>query len=123
MNADSMLSLDYSYLLPDVAPEEIAARQPCVTAAHEVLHSGKGPGSEMTGWLDPEAAIVEDFATIQATADRLREDADVMVVVGIGGSYLGARTGIEALQAPGEKEVWYAGQTLSAEYLAMLLKS
>ncbi|MHB9107392.1 MAG: glucose-6-phosphate isomerase [Armatimonadota bacterium] len=121
MNADGLLSLDYSYLLPDVAPQEIADRQPCVTAAHEVLHSGKGPGGEMTGWLDPEA-IVEDFEKLQATAARLREAADVMVVVGIGGSYLGARTVIEALQTPGEKEVWYAGQTLSAEYTAMLLK-
>jgi len=121
MNADGLLSLDYSYLLPDVTPKEIAARQPYVTAAHEVLQGGNGPGGEMTGWLDP-AAIVEDFAELQATAARLREESEVMVVVGIGGSYLGARTVIEALQAPGEKEVWYAGQTLSAEYTAILLK-
>jgi len=124
MTGDGLLSLDYSYLLPDVAPAEIAARQPFVTAAHEVLHAGSGPGNDFLGWLDPEAIMpAAQLADIQAAAARLREEAEVMVVVGIGGSYLGARTVIEALRAPDAPEVLYAGQTLSAEYTAALLAS
>jgi len=122
MTGEGLLSLDYSYLLPDVTPEEIAARQPYVTAAHEALHAGNGPGNDFLGWLDPVAVMpAAQLAGIQATAARLREESEVMVVVGIGGSYLGARAVIEALRAPGGPEVWYAGQTLSADYTAALL--
>jgi glucose-6-phosphate isomerase len=122
MTGEGLLSLDYSYLLPDVAAEEIAARQPFVTAAHQALHAGDGPGSDFLGWLEPGAIMpAAQLAGIGQTAARLREEAEVMVVVGIGGSYLGARAVIEALRAPGGPEVWYAGQTLSPDYTAALL--
>jgi glucose-6-phosphate isomerase len=117
------LSLDYSYLLPEVTPEEIASWQPHVQLAHEQLVKRTGQGADFLGWLEPAAIMpAEQLAAITATAARLREEAEVMVVIGIGGSYLGARTVIEALGAPGEMPVLYAGHTLSADYTAHLLQ-
>ncbi|HEY3379273.1 MAG TPA: glucose-6-phosphate isomerase [Armatimonadota bacterium] len=116
------LTLDYSYLLPEVTPEEIASWQPQVKLAHEQLTQQSGQGNDFLGWLAPEAIMPPALlAQVTATAARLREQAEVMVVIGIGGSYLGARTVIEALAAPDAPQVWYAGQTLSAEYTAQLL--
>jgi glucose-6-phosphate isomerase len=122
MAGEGLPSVDYSYLLPDVTHEEIINRQPDVTAMHDVLHAGSGPGNDRLGWLDPEMIMTDrQFGKILDTAARLRKDADIMVVVGIGGSYLGARAVIEALRTPDSPEVWYAGQTLSADYTASLL--
>jgi len=116
------ITLDYSYLLPEVTAEEIASLQPDVTKMHDALHMGTGLGSDYLGWMNPESFMSP--ATLQEitdTAARLRQEAEVMVVIGIGGSYLGARTVIEALAKPGAPQVWYAGHTLSDEYLAHLL--
>ncbi|MHB9130340.1 MAG: glucose-6-phosphate isomerase [Armatimonadota bacterium] len=122
MDGRVTLSLDYSYLLPEVTPEEIAAWQPWVNQAHEMLERHTGLGSDFLGWLDPGDFMPEDqLALINQTAARLRKDADIMVVIGIGGSYLGARTVIEAISTVSDKQVWYAGHTLSAEYTAQLL--
>ncbi len=118
------ITLDYSYLLPEVTPAMIAAWQPQVSLAHTQLHQGSGPGADFLGWLDPQAMMpAAQLAEIAAVAARLRDAADVMVVVGIGGSYLGARTVIEALAVPDAPQVWYAGHTLSADYTAALLKA
>lgn len=124
MSTQTPITLDFSYLLPDVTAEEIFDLQPYVTAAHELLQAQNGPGNNFLGWLDPAAIMpAAQLAEIRQTAARLRAEADVMVVVGIGGSYLGARAVIEALTMPGAPEVWYAGQTLSADYTAALLKA
>lgn len=118
------MTLDYSYLLPHVTPEELRAWQPYVTQAHEMLTQGTAPGSDFLGWLDPQAIMpAAQLADLQRVAAQLRDETEVMVVVGIGGSYLGARTVIEALAAPGGPQVVYAGQTLSADYTAALLKA
>lgn len=117
-----MIKLDYSYLSPEVSPANIAALQGPVELAHKMLHQGTGAGSDFLGWLDP-AAIMDaaQLTKIKAVTAKLREETDIMVVVGIGGSYLGARTVIEALAPAGGKQVLYAGQTLSADYTAWLL--
>ena len=122
MNASAPITLDYSYLLPDLSPDEIWAQQPYVRAAHQALHAQDGPGHDFLGWLEPAAIMpAPQLAEIQQAAARLRAETEVMVVVGIGGSYLGARAVIEALRAPDAPEVWYAGHTLSADYTAALL--
>jgi glucose-6-phosphate isomerase len=122
MNGQVPVSLDYSYLLPEVTPEEIASWQPMVTLAHDALQQHTGLGNDFLGWMDPRALMPEALlAEISTVAARLREQAEVMVVIGIGGSYLGARTVIESLRTPGGPQVWYAGQTLSAAYTAQLL--
>lgn len=124
MSAHVPISLDYSYSLPDVTPEDVIGWQPQVTLAHEMLERKSGWGSDFLGWMDPEALVSpEQAAAITGVAASLREQADVMVVVGIGGSYLGARTVIEALATPGSPQVLYAGQTLSADYTASLLNA
>ena len=116
------IKLDYSYLLPEVTPEEISAMQPQVTMAHDMLHKGTGQGNDFLGWLEPREIIpAAELAAIKETVTRLRTQTDTMVVIGIGGSYLGARTVIEALQQPGGPRVLYAGQTLSAHYTAAML--
>lgn len=122
MSGQVPLTLDYSYLLPEVTPEEIANWQPYVTLAHNMLHEKSRPGGDFLGWLNPRDIMPpEQLAEIQSVATRLREETEIMVVVGIGGSYLGARTVIEALEHPGGPQVWYAGQTLSPDYTARLL--
>ena len=122
MNGETPLSLDYSYLLPEVTPAELSAWQPPVEVAHSMLAQGSGLGSDFLGWLEPRKMMpATQLAEIETVAKRLRAEAEVMVVVGIGGSYLGARAVIEALAQPGAPQVCYAGQTLSADYTAQLL--
>jgi len=104
-----------------------------VQHAHQVLHTGSGKGSDFIGWLEPPAvdgAIVE---SVLAAAERIRAQADVLLVIGIGGSYAGARAGIEMLghsfrnqltsqddrQGP---EVYFIGHNLSATYMTHLFQ-
>ena len=69
-----------------------------VRLAHEQLHGKTGAGYDYLGWIDlPIDYDKEEFARIQAAAERIRSDSDALVVIGIGGSYLGARAAIEAL--------------------------
>jgi glucose-6-phosphate isomerase len=132
MSARVPLTLDYSYLAPDVTAEQVGWQQEAVNVAHRLVETRKGQGAEMLGWLDPATMLVDQepdgepfdsYETLKATAETLRTNSEIMVVVGIGGSYLGARTAIEALGADAGHQVWYAGHTLSADYLSHLLKS
>lgn len=123
MHAHIGLKLDATYLKPDVTTEEICAWQNDVTAAHEKLLSGTGPGSDFRGWLDPaQIASRELLDKVKDVAADLRERSDALVVIGIGGSYLGARAVIEALQTDTSKDVYYAGINVSAAYHNDLLR-
>jgi glucose-6-phosphate isomerase len=118
------LNLDVSYLAPEVTQDEVFAWQDLVNFCHERLHSKTGPGSDFLGWMDPEAMLPSDEVDrITETAKRLRENSDVLVVIGIGGSYLGARAVIEALGGPNKQKVIFAGQNISADYHSELLAS
>lgn len=118
------IRLDPNYLEPDVTGEEIANWQDRIDYVHRQVLDGSGPGAEMRGWLYPETLMNEALrGRLKDTARRLREKADVMVVVGIGGSYLGARAVIEALAGAEAGSVVFAGQTLAPDYMATLLKS
>ncbi len=106
-----------------IRSHEIAALQPQVTAAHELLHSGKGLGNDFLGWMDlPVNYDKDEFARIKAAAARIQADTDVFVVIGIGGSYLGARAVIEFLKSPNYNlltkktpQVFFAGNSISAD--------
>lgn len=119
------ISLDMRYLTPDVTPDQIQAQQSRLQWSHETLANGTGAGAEYRGWLDIDSfagdALVSEIETIAAD---LRANSDVLVVIGIGGSYLGARAVIEAL-ADTDKiaSVLFAGQNLSARYHTDLLSS
>lgn len=79
--------------------EEVLA--PRLKRAHEKLQSGSGAGGEFTGWVHlPRDYDREEFARIQAAAERIKRQSQVLVVVGIGGSYLGARAVIELQSSP-----------------------
>ncbi|NMB45410.1 MAG: glucose-6-phosphate isomerase [Firmicutes bacterium] len=119
------LRFDYTPALPFIKEHEIGYMAEQVREAHRLLHSGKGPGSDYLGWLElPRNYDREEFARIKDTAAEIRANADAFVVIGIGGSYLGARAAIEMLTPPfSDKQVpvYFVGNSLSSSYIADLL--
>ena len=110
-----------------VNPAEIDAYTPALAAAEKMLAEKSGPGSDFTGWLElPTRTTKKTVDAINATAQELRDKADVLICIGIGGSYLGARAAIEFLSPSFEDlrrkpRVIFAGHTLNSDYLADLL--
>ncbi|WP_066633419.1 glucose-6-phosphate isomerase [Desulfolucanica intricata] len=113
--------------------EEIANLEPYIKTAHMVLHNRTGAGSEYTGWLTlPQDYDREEFKRIGEAAERIKNNSDALVVIGIGGSYAGARATIEMLthhfhnQLPPKKrtgvEIYFAGNNLSSTYLSHLME-
>ena len=107
----------------------VAAYEPQVKAAMETLEKGTGAGNDFLGWLHlPTSITAEHLADLKATAQVLRENCEVVIVAGIGGSYLGARAVIESLSntfewLKAEKEnpvIIYAGNNIGEDYLAEL---
>jgi len=127
------VTFDYSKALPFVGRHEIDYLAEAVRLAHDQLHNGTGAGNDFLGWINlPADYDREEFARIQAAAARIRENSDVLVVIGIGGSYLGARAAIEMLShsfynmLPAGKrqgpQVLFAGNNISSTYVAHLLE-
>ena len=89
------------HLTKFIRPEEYEAIYPQVELAHKQLETKTGAGNDFLGWLDlPVAYDKEEFARVQAAAKRIQADSQALVVIGIGGSYLGARGVIECLRSP-----------------------
>lgn len=128
-----MITVDYSNVLPFIGGQEAVNRmEPQVKAAHDMLHKKNGPGNDFLGWLDlPTNYDKDEFARIRKAAQKIRKDSDVLVVIGIGGSYLGARAAIELLNHSfanvASKKVrkspiiLFCGNSISATYLADLM--
>ncbi len=117
------LSLDYGYLAPDVDLDEVKAFQADVDLAHQKVTQGTGLGADFLGWVDPAKIVSGDeLQTIKTLAAQIRESSDVLISIGIGGSYLGARAVIEALGEGDGPEVLFAGNSLSAHDHARTLK-
>ncbi len=112
-----------------VSQEELTAIAPQVKAAHEALHAGTGLGNDFIGWLTlPTDYDKEEFARIKEAAKRIQSNTDVFIVIGIGGSYLGARAAIEFLTSPNYNalckdtpQIYYAGNSISSTALAELI--
>ncbi|SUP52229.1 Glucose-6-phosphate isomerase [Weissella viridescens] len=86
------LKFDASKLSTFVNDDELQLIQPMVDAADSLLHKGTGAGSDYLGWLDlPVDYDQDEFARIKQAAQKIQSDSEVLVVIGIGGSYLGAR--------------------------------
>ena len=127
------IKFDYSKVLGEfVGQHEIDYLQGQVTEADKLLREGTGPGSDFLGWLElPENYDKEEFARIQKAAAKIQSDSEVLVVIGIGGSYLGARAAIDFLnnhfanlQSADKRKVpqiLYAGNSISSTYLADLV--
>lgn len=127
------LGLDYSNALAFINESEITCLSPFIKKAHEMLHNKTGPGSDFTGWVDlPKVYDRDEFARIKAAAERIKSDSEALVVIGIGGSYLGARAAIEALAhsfhnlMPRSKrntpEIYFVGNSISSTYMAELFE-
>ncbi len=101
-----------------------------VKSAHEALHSGTGLGNDFIGWLTlPTDYDKDEFNRIKAAAKKIQSDTDIFIVIGIGGSYLGARAAIEFLKSPNYNalckdtpQIYYAGNSISSTALAELLE-
>ena len=95
------VALNTKHLSSFISEEEYAAIYPQVEAAHNQLEAKSGPGNDFLGWMYlPRDYDKEEFARIKEAAAKIREDSDVLVVAGIGGSYLGARAVIEVTLYP-----------------------
>ena len=92
------IKFDYSNALSFIGQHEVDNLGEFVGVAHRMLHEKQGPGSDYLGWVDlPLEYDREEFARIKQAAERIRSNSEALVVIGIGGSYLGARSAIEAL--------------------------
>ncbi len=117
-----MLKLDLSNLEGVVSRQEIDALAPELEAAHAKLYDPAAPGADFTGWVRlPENYDKEEFARIQKAAARIRKDSQVLVVVGIGGSYLGARAALEVFPSNGP-EICFVGCSLSPNELDNVIR-
>lgn len=129
----NQLKFDYSKALPFLSQHEVDYLAEPVALAHRQLHDKTGAGSDYLGWVDlPEQYDKEEFARIQAAARQIQSDSEALVVIGIGGSYLGARAAIEMLtnsfynvQDKSQRktpQIFYAGNNISSTYTKHLLQ-
>ena len=123
-----MVRYDTGYLSEFLTEEDLKAIAPEVENASKVLRNGTGAGNDYLGWRDlPVNYDKEEYARIKETAKRIRENSDIFIVIGIGGSYLGARAVLEVLQGESHNElckprVYFAGNSISSADLADLLE-
>lgn len=121
-----MVRIDDEYVRPFLDAGGLESVLSDAVGAHQTLIEKSGPGGEFTGWrdllLDPNDALLEN---ITQTAEEIRAEADVLVCIGIGGSYLGAKAVIQALTpyfgASNGPEILFAGHHISGAYLRELL--
>ena len=129
----SMLKFKTQYVEKFITSTEVSLMQPMVMVADELLRKGTGAGAAYTDWLHlPTEYDKDEFARIQAAAKKIQSDSKVLVVIGIGGSYLGARAAIDFLNEyfnnylPDEQrdfpQVLFAGNSIAPAYLNSLIK-
>jgi len=124
----SHLSLDFGNLNSFISDKDLDLISPSIRSCNELLEKGQGPGSEFLGWKNPgKQELVLD--QIEEVANSLREQCEVFIVVGIGGSYMGAQAGLTFLKPsfPNESssavdpEIYFAGHNISSDYHSDLL--
>ena len=127
------LNFNYQFAKNFFNENELKQIKPYVELANEVLTSKSGAGSDFLGWVDlPENYDKDEFARIKKAAEKIKNDSEVLVVIGIGGSYLGAKAAIEFLShsfynnLPKDKrktpEIYFAGTNMSGVYLQHLIE-
>ena len=126
------LNFNYQFAKNFFNEDELKQIKPYVELANEVLTSKTGAGNDFLGWIDlPETYDKDEFARIKKAAEKIKNDSEVLVVIGIGGSYLGAKAAIEFLShsfynnLPKDKrktpEIYFAGTNMSGVYLQHLI--
>ena len=130
----SEIRFDYEKAKGFISDAELKALAPYAKVAHDTVQNKTGAGNDFLGWVDlPVDYDKEEFARIKKAAEKIRNDSDVLIVIGIGGSYLGARAAIEMLshsfynsvskdmrKGP---QIFYAGNSISSTYLADLIEA
>ena len=127
------LNFNYQFAKNFFNENELRQIKPYVELANEVLTSKSGAGNDFLGWIDlPENYDKDEFARIKKAAEKIKNDSEVLVVIGIGGSYLGAKAAIEFLShsfynnLPKDKrktpEIYFAGTNMSGVYLQHLIE-
>ena len=127
------LNFNYQFAKNFFNENELKQIKPYVELANEVLTSKSGAGNDFLGWIDlPENYDKDEFARIKKAAEKIKNDSEVLIVIGIGGSYLGAKAAIEFLShsfynnLPKDKrktpEIYFAGTNMSGVYLQHLIE-
>ena len=126
------VKFDYSLTAGVISEDEMKAMEKTTKDAKDVLVGKSGAGNDFLGWIDlPVDYDKEEFARIQKAAQKIQSDSEVLLVIGIGGSYLGARAAIEFLrhsfynnvskEIRKTPEIYYCGNNLSGTYLSQLI--
>ena len=125
-----MPKVDASNALSFLPENWLTGREADLAEAHAMLQEGRGPGSDFLGWVHlPENYDKEEYARIKAAAAKIRSDSQALVVIGIGGSYLGARAVIELLASPNYNlckkdgpEIYFVGNGLSTDAMLEVME-
>lgn len=124
------VSFNYAYAGDFIRENDLKGLESQVLSAHKTVNEKSGLGNDFLGWVNlPFDYDKEEFERIKKAADKIRKDTDILIVIGIGGSYLGARAAIEFLKGPyynalreNAPEIYFAGNSISGSYLADMLK-
>jgi len=125
-----VLNVNKQYLKGFIGENEYNGMKPFVAAADKMLREKSGAGNDFLGWVRlPSDYDKEEFARIKKAADKIKKDTDVLLVIGIGGSYLGARAAIEFVKSPmynnlkreGTPEIYFIGNSISSTHMQEVL--
>ena len=119
------ISLNTNYLKNFIAPHEMESAKAQAELAAKTLTEKSGAGNDFLGWVElPTNYDKDEFARIKAAAKKIQGNSDVLIVIGIGGSYLGARAAIEFLKSPfynnmkkDTPDIYYVGNNINPTYL------
>lgn len=128
------VTFDYSLAKKFISDDEVKSMTGIVETAKDTLLGRNGAGNDFLGWIDlPENYDKDEFARIKKAAEKIQSDSEVLIVIGIGGSYLGARAAIEFLRhsfyncvdksVRKTPEIYYAGNSISGTYLSQLIET
>ncbi len=123
------IRLNTKYLGNFIAEHEMEAMRAQISEAHNTIKKRNGLGNDFLGWVDlPDNYDKDEFKRIKAAAERIKEKADILIVIGIGGSYLGARAAIELLKSPfynnlkkDTPDIYFVGNNINPTYLQEIL--
>ncbi|MBQ1988884.1 MAG: glucose-6-phosphate isomerase [Clostridia bacterium] len=124
------ISFNFAYAADFLRENDLKGLEGQVKDAHSKVTEKSGLGNDFLGWVNlPFDYDKEEFARIKKAADKIRQDTDILIVIGIGGSYLGARAAIEFLKGPyynalrgDAPEIYFAGNSISGSYLSDMIK-
>lgn len=125
------ITLKTNGLAPFVRADELEKMKPFADVAVDLLNTGKGAGNDFIGWVDlPVNYDKEEFARIKAAAKKIQSNSEVLVVIGIGGSYLGGRAALDFINGnnynnkkhPGLPDIYFVGNSISSDYLSDIIE-